>query len=358
MALLLSLTLVAAACGDDEDSGSDAPEDVREIDLISAIGNHIVYAPLYIARELGYYEEEGLSVNILDPGDANAAQLMIAGEGDAVTSGSTDPLIARVGGFDAVSFFEWQPKPIFALVVPEDSPIQTVEDLDGKTVGITGFQGGETPIINAILRDAGLVFGGDVEVVPVGEEIPGIAQAIKSGRIDAFGGSASDFGGLGAAGVDLRELSQPGGTAFPGAMFYTSEESLDSEPETWAGLGRAVAKGIHAWLNVEDVAEVATRNQLPEFWEDAEAAEFQLEARLPYFQPRAGETQYGVHDVEAWQLLADYLATPAPGFEPPLPEEIDASKVVTNDLIDEINDFDREEVEQEAREYVESANGG
>lgn len=83
-ALLLAcmLLLVAAGCGtDNQKSGStpnpndagnsgetaEAPRDIQLMLDWSANTNH---TGLYVAKELGYYEEEGLNVSIVQPAPA------------------------------------------------------------------------------------------------------------------------------------------------------------------------------------------------------------------------------------------------------------------------------------------------
>ena len=80
MALLLAcaLLMVAAGCGTggkNENTGSEgadgqAAEKLRDVQLMLDWSANTNHTGLYAAKELGYYEEEGLNVQIVQPGPA------------------------------------------------------------------------------------------------------------------------------------------------------------------------------------------------------------------------------------------------------------------------------------------------
>ena len=67
--------------------------------------------------------------------------------------------------------------------VKDDSPIKTVADLKGKTVGISAIGGGTQGPFNLTLRKAGLEPDKDVKLVEV--SFPLSEEALRSGRVDA-----------------------------------------------------------------------------------------------------------------------------------------------------------------------------
>ena len=84
--------------------------------------------------------------------------------------------------------------------VKEDSPIRTVADLKGKTVGISIINGGTQGPFNLLLRKAGLDPERDVKLVEV--TFPLAEDALRAGRVDAvnmnqpFAARAEAKGGL------------------------------------------------------------------------------------------------------------------------------------------------------------------
>ena len=326
--------------------------ELQEVVVLSPLGDHIAFTPLYIARELGFFEEEGLDVRVEGAsGSSQVLQLLVAGQGDIGLPGAEAFMGAADQGADVVTFYNFYQKPIFGLVVPTDSDIETVDDLRGRVIGVTELSGGEVPVIAGLLRDAGMEFGADAEVVPVGDEVPAIANALDSGSIDAFGGSASDFAALGAAGIEVREITTERTAAFPGGGQVTTGQLLAENPDLLAAFGRAWAKATHAWAVVPEVAEAATRVQLPEFWEDPESGRFQLEARWKIYELPEGKL-HGINDIAAYEAYAEYLRAEIPGREPLLSGTFDPSESVTNELVEQFNDFDPAAVEQAARDYL------
>ena len=67
--------------------------------------------------------------------------------------------------------------------VKEDSPIKTVADLKGKTVGISIINGGTQGPFNLMLRKAGLDPDKDIKLVEV--TFPLAEDALRQGRVDA-----------------------------------------------------------------------------------------------------------------------------------------------------------------------------
>ena len=67
--------------------------------------------------------------------------------------------------------------------VKDDSPIKTVADLKGKTVGISIIGGGTHGPFNLMLRKAGLDPDKDIKLVEVGFALS--EDALRSGRVDA-----------------------------------------------------------------------------------------------------------------------------------------------------------------------------
>src|SRR5699024_10917602 len=109
---------------------------------------------------------------------------------DVVIAGGAEMLQAHTQGVDAVTFQTlYQSYPV-AVIVPEDSPIETLEDLAGTTLGIPGRFGETWFGALAFLEQAGLSEA-EVQI----EEIGFTQQAaLAGGHVDAvigFGNNTS-----------------------------------------------------------------------------------------------------------------------------------------------------------------------
>jgi NitT/TauT family transport system substrate-binding protein len=110
-----------------------------EIRIGFATGNSADYAPAFAAEKLGSFKQAGLDVRLIAfRGGAAAQEALTAGSADiiayfgpavalAVSKGVKEKMVATISAGHA----GWN------LIVPADSPIQSVKDLAGKKVGIS-----------------------------------------------------------------------------------------------------------------------------------------------------------------------------------------------------------------------------
>lgn len=103
--------------------------------------NHI---GVYVAQELGYFDDAGLDVEILPYGSTDVLQLVSAGEADFGIAGQSAVQVARTAGLDVVSVLSATQTDAGRLVTLESrEDITRPADLDGKTFG--GFGSRCTP---------------------------------------------------------------------------------------------------------------------------------------------------------------------------------------------------------------------
>ncbi|MEC9401165.1 MAG: ABC transporter substrate-binding protein, partial [Pseudomonadota bacterium] len=124
------------------------------------------HAPLVTAQTKGFFEAEGLEVEIIEPADpAMPPKLVAAGQGDIAVS-YQPTLHAQI---EEELPLKWigtlVETPLNSLIVLKDGPIQELKDLKGKSVGfsVSGF---EDAMLGQMLRSAGLTMD-DVELVNV-----------------------------------------------------------------------------------------------------------------------------------------------------------------------------------------------
>ena len=139
-------------------ASSDAgeKEDVTVILDYVANTNH---TGMYVALDQGYYEEEGLNVNIVEPTEGATATLVAVGKGDFGISYQEDVTVALTSK-DALPI-----KAIAALiqhntsgfVTYADKDITSPKDFEGKTYA--GWGGpGEEAVLKAVMTQAGADF--------------------------------------------------------------------------------------------------------------------------------------------------------------------------------------------------------
>jgi putative hydroxymethylpyrimidine transport system substrate-binding protein len=169
------------------------------------------HAPLVTAQTKGFFEAEGLDVEIIEPADpAMPPKLVAAGQGDIAVS-YQPTLHAQI---DEELPLKWigtlVETPLNSLIVLKDGPIQELKDLKGKSIGfsVSGF---EDAMLSQMLRSVGLTID-DVELVNVNFALSG---SLLAGQVDAVIGGYRNF--------ELTQLEIEGK---PGKAFFPEENGV------------------------------------------------------------------------------------------------------------------------------------
>lgn len=143
---------------------------------------------LYVADELGYFKAQGLVVEKTPlNGGALIAMAVEGGELDAGWSNTASLAIAQDRGFDfailSPGAFEQAPdRREHSLLVAKSSPIRTVADLKGKTVGINALGNINEIAVAALAAQHGLSVK-QMRLVEI--PFPQMEAALTSGHVDA-----------------------------------------------------------------------------------------------------------------------------------------------------------------------------
>lgn len=352
-AMVMALASLIAACGGEggtdttaapgttAPTGTEAPDEVVTLDVLFPVNSPILHG-FRVAQEAGYYAEEGLEVNMdFLGGGAEVSAQLIAGNADLglIPVGNVVTALEE-GHTDLRAIWNEVYGSIFYIATPAGSGIESAEDLAGKKIGISDLSGGEVPIVRGIIESAGLSED-DVELIPIGEGTALAVNAIDTGQVDAFGGSVNDIIALEVQGLDLTYILPDALLQLPASGIVVKQETLDSNGDAVAGFLRASTKGFYwAQVNPEVTLEVLKKVTPEQFQE--ETGELIFNAVIPITWAPEG-TQMGFQSPDTWGAFFDFVGAERP--------EIDLSVIVTDDLIDEANDFDQAAVEEDANSY-------
>lgn len=311
------------------------------------------YCFFSLAERLGYFKDEGLSVKMQNVGGSvQAAQAIIAGQVD-IAGVTPEPVfkLASDGG-DLTMFYNWARKPTGSIGIPVDSTIKTIEDLRGKKLGAQSLAAGNILLTNAILSQQG-IDPKEVTYLSVGVGAQAL-QALRSGYVDAFVLSDSNYAQLENAGAKLRYMYGPDQEKLFSIAFVMKRSRLDNEPKLAIGFGRAIAR---ATIAAKENPEACIRA----FWLDyptarvagmAEAEQLRNDLRIVMKRQELLETpavkeagwgSYQEEDVKAWNAFAARGVIPAPLS--------DLGKVYTNKYIAEINKFDPVKAAEDGKNF-------
>ena len=166
---ILASALVLTGCGNSSKEGSKN-KDLEKVTVVLDWTPNTNHTGIYAAKALGYYEEEGLDVEIIQPSDTSSLQLIAGGKGDFAITYQEDLTYARCADSPLAV------KAIAAIIqhntsgftAPLSKGIVTPKDFEGKTYG--GYGG---PSEEAILKAVMKKYGGDfskLNIVNVGTD--------------------------------------------------------------------------------------------------------------------------------------------------------------------------------------------
>ena len=140
-------------------------------------------APVWIIQERGLLKKYNISAEIIQINASPAAlQAMVAGDVDLNVTGVTNLVSARLAGIDVVMLMAVMPTFPNQLVALKS--FNSVQDLKGKTGGITRFGSSTDFTMRYILKKAGLEPDKDVPLLQMGGQ-PELAAGIEARRIFA-----------------------------------------------------------------------------------------------------------------------------------------------------------------------------
>nr|WP_325262040.1 ABC transporter substrate-binding protein [uncultured Rhizobium sp.] len=124
------------------------------------------FSGYFVAKDKGFYEEEGLDVTIKPGGPDIAPEQVIAGGGaDVIVDWMGGALVAREKGVPLTNIAQPFAKSGLELICPKDGPVKTEADFKGKTLGVWFF-GNEYPFF-AWMNKIGLKTEGGTDGVTV-----------------------------------------------------------------------------------------------------------------------------------------------------------------------------------------------
>lgn len=262
----------------------------------------------YMALEQGFYEEEGLAVDILEGGPGIQARLAVLdGSAEFAVSSFAEqrqlldegkPVIA-VG-----SVFQIPPLVMFSL---KSSGIREPADMVGKRIGIKNEYWRE--IARETLANAGI---SPDEVIEVDVETEA-KTLLYDGEVDVWMGYVHDEP------IEAEVTGHPVTNVYPAnygvggyeGLLLTNEATAEERAELVEGFVRASYRGWHyAVEHPAEAAAIMTR------WQPENTLEFQemaVRALVPLVDvPQAG---IGWIDADRWQrLMEDSYRAERPGF--------------------------------------------
>ena len=174
------------------------------------------HGPLVVAHQEGFFADEGLEVELIEPADPNdPPKLVAAGKAPVAISYQPQLHIQAAAELPLARIGTQVATPLSTVLVLDESPVRSIADLKGRKVGysVGGF---EDAVLGAMLEKAGLGLG-DVTLVNVNFSL---SPSLLSGQVDAVIGAYRNF--------ELNQLAIEG---HKGRAFFVEEEGVPAYDE-------------------------------------------------------------------------------------------------------------------------------
>ena len=281
---------------------------LREMDVVLDWYPNALHAFLYVAIDKGYFEAEGLKVNIRFPSNANdAISLVAAGRADIGLYYQQDVIQVRANqGVPVKSIGAVVQAPLNIILSLKEKNITTAHDLVGKTIGYAGTELSEA-LIRSIMEFSGADYS-DVTMIDVGFDL---MSSMTTGNVDATIGCLvnHEVPQMEEEGFEVNwfDLDNYGVPTYYEGVFLANDKMIEEEPEVLAAFLRASKRGFDD-MEADPEAALATllSNQNEESFPLSETVERKsMETLLPLME--TADAAFLTQTDECWQENIDWM---------------------------------------------------
>lgn len=330
LALIAAGALTLAGCGSGSTTetapseAAAAPVELFELTVAHANPSCIIFFPAYVADTQGYFEEEGLKVEIQGlNGSGSVLQAMAAGQAQIGSPGGAPTILANAAGQDVRYIASTAPGGLFQLVVPEASGITDASGLDGAVIGIATADGNEKNVAASILNAAGVT---DFDTLVVGEGATALA-GFERGDIDAYAASLDTVAYIENGGLPLTNVTGTATAYLFGNGLAATGEFIDANPEIVKAFLRAMERAVEASLADFELVMGGCEAYSPQEAEDRGLSESLFNAIKDSLVSPDGD-KWGLNRVDYWEKIKADLITAGEDVD-----AVDVSTIFTNDLL-------------------------
>lgn len=302
--------VILAGCGaaPAKDGAGQEGAQLETVDVVLDWYPNAVHAFLYEAMDKGYFEQEGLQVNLLFPSNSTDPLTMTAaGKADIGFYYQEDTIIAKANeGVPVKVLGAVVQEPISVVASLKDKEITQPADLVGKTIGYSGTRFGELAV-EQMLQTVGAT-AEDVELIDVGFDL---MSAMTTGNVDATYGCfinheipALEEQGFAMDHINVTDCGVPNYYAL---MLVTGESQLEKNRDKYTRFLRACEKGFDEMqADPEGSLQLLLENQNTENFPLTESVERRsFEVLLPLMEQEG--KAFLSQDAAVWQENIDWL---------------------------------------------------
>ncbi|MEE1442272.1 MAG: ABC transporter substrate-binding protein [Blautia sp.] len=305
--LCVSMVFSMAACGEKpaEKEGETAKKEQEKITFVLDWTPNTNHTGLYVAQNQGYFEEEGLEVEIVQPPEDGADALVASGKAQFGVSfqDSMAPGVAGENALPTTAVAALVQHNTSGIISRKGEGMDTPKGMEGKK-----YATWDAPVEKAMVKNVVEQDGGDfskVEMIPstVTDEV----SALKSKSVDsiwvfyAWAGVATEVAGLETDYFAFKDMN-------PVFDYYTpvviaNNSFLEEKPETAKAFLKALKKGYEFAIEKPEEAAQILCEASPELDEKLVLAS-QEYLKDEY---KAEVEQWGYIDPARWNAFYQWL---------------------------------------------------
>jgi putative hydroxymethylpyrimidine transport system substrate-binding protein len=302
--ILLLMLVPLAACGEKSEPSGTSGGELEKLTVVLDYFPNADHAPIYAAQAAGEFERAGLDVELITPGDPAAPlRLLAAKRADLALTYEPELILARDKGVNLVGVGALVQKPLTTLMAIDGSKVNSVKDLEGKTVGTAGIPY-QDAYLDTILDQAGV---DRVKRVNVGFNL---VPAMLTKKVDATLGAFWNY-----EGVDLQQrgkrptilrMEDLGVPNYDELVFAARRTAL--HPDEASRIRRflvAVARGATQVRDDPATALDALLKANDDLSEKLQKAS--IEATTPTYFPGDKARPFGFQDLAEWKDYGNWM---------------------------------------------------
>ena len=303
MSILVAIALLLTACGSESTSNGTSTAPLKDVSIGLSYNPDIQFAPFYVALSRGYYKAVGLNVTLNHGTVDTAFATLVAGKSLFAFAGG-DELLGELNknkdlqAVDVATVFQKYP---VSLIVPADSPIKTLADLKGHTIGDPLGFGSTYTGLRALLYSAKIPLS-DVNVQTIGfNQVASLTQH----RVDAvMGYSNSQPLQIENAGMKVRTFDVSDYLPLISNGIITTQQTSRTQSGLVRGFVQATLKGLRDVIYDPNSAVQISKRYVPGM--NASLALQVLNATIPIYK---GDGHMGYNDSKIWQSMEQFLVS-------------------------------------------------
>ncbi|MEI8153880.1 MAG: ABC transporter substrate-binding protein [Hyphomicrobiales bacterium] len=288
--LVAAAALIAAALP----AQGQAQEKKTVTIAVSGPPAQLYFLPVVLAKQLGYFEQAGVSVELQHfNAGSRALESVIGGSADIVAGAYENTVRMQAKGqpMQSIVLFGRYPQNILGISKANAASYKSPADLKGQKIGITGPGSATQTFLNLILASAGLK-PDDVTPITVGAGAVAVAAMRRQGELYAISNLDLAITELTMAGdivvaVDSRNAEGTravyGGDYASGSL-YAPVGFVQRNPKNAEAIAKAMVQTL-AWMKKATPDEIVAKLPADFYQNNPPVYRKALENNLPSFSP-------------------------------------------------------------------------